>query len=285
MNFEQLHPTQIPGEVEKRLIELRKILGELKKMIEHFPVGHLKISQKEGHNEFYHIIERGCTNGSYIPIEKKTFIAQLAQKDYCTKIIKLLGREVAALENYLRQTDNGDAVRRIYNSLCIVRQSLILPVTLTDEQYIAEWEKITWEGKAFTEDDSPFYTANGERVRSKSEVLIADALKRYGVPYRYEFPLKLREYNTDKSFDSDRMRNYTVYPDFMCLNVRTRGEFYWEHFGKMDDFEYQTNVLKKFNLYAKNEIFPGDNLIFTMEAGDVPLDTRVVEKLIKKYLL
>ena len=37
------------------------------------------------------------------------------------------------------------------------------------------------EGMPFAEDSQKYYTANGERVRSKSEVIIADALLRNGV--------------------------------------------------------------------------------------------------------
>lgn len=52
-------------------------------------------------------------------------------------------------------------------------------------------------------------------MRSKSEVIIADLLNKEGIPYRYEFPLYLKEFNT-------------VYPDFTILNVRKRKEIYWE---------------------------------------------------------
>ena len=38
-----------------------------------------------------------------------------------------------------------------------------------------------------------FYTRKGERVRSKSELIIAEELQRYQVPYLYEKPLELKE--------------------------------------------------------------------------------------------
>jgi len=68
------------------------------------------------------------------------------------------------------------------------------------------------------------YTAKGERVRSKSEIIIADSLMRAGVPYRYEFPIILNGYGK-------------IYPDFTVLNVGLRKELYWEHLGMMDDSE------------------------------------------------
>lgn len=77
----------------------------------------------------------------------------------------------------------------------------------------------------------------------------------------------------------------TFHPDFLCLNVRTRQEFYWEHFGMMDDEDYKDNVVGKLNLYAGNGFLPGRNLIFSMESVEESLDTRVVEKMIKEFLL
>ena len=158
---------------------------------------------------------------------------------------------------------------------------LIEPVTLSDEQYAEGWKKkvlqSAGEGMPFSEDSQKYYTANGECVRSKSEVIIADALLRNGVPYCYEVPLKLKRIGD--------VGKVTFHPDFLCLNVRTRGEFYWEHFGKMDDEDYKDNAVGKLNLYVENGFLPGRNLIITMESGVESLDTRVVEKMIKEFLL
>ena len=74
------------------------------------------------------------------------------------------------------------------------------------------------------------FSENGERVRSKSEVIIADILKNNGIPYRYEYPVLI---------------NRNIHPDFCCLNVRTRKEYFWEHFGKMDDIEYARQKLER----------------------------------------
>lgn len=50
-----------------------------------------------------------------------------------------------------------------------------------------------------------------ERVRSKSEVIIADILNQEGIPYRYECPLQLKGWGK-------------VYPDFTVLSERERPE-------------------------------------------------------------
>lgn len=39
----------------------------------------------------------------------------------------------------------------------------------------------------------------GERGRSKSEKIIADELARCDIPYKYEYPLRIKDGNKDKS--------------------------------------------------------------------------------------
>ena len=146
--------------------------------------------------EFYHITVPGSSRGRYIPVKERDFAAQLAQKDYDLKITELIKREIVTLEKYLQQTEHGQSIKALYERLCPTRRSLIEPVTLSDEQYAERWKEqmlqASGEGMPFAEDSQKYYTANGERVRSKSEVIIADALLRSGVPYCYEVPLKLK---------------------------------------------------------------------------------------------
>lgn len=111
---------------------------------------------------------------------------------------------------------------------------------------------------------------------SKSEIIIADALNRYNVPYRYEFPLQLK---------TSGGRFTIIYPDFTCLNLRTRQEFLWEHFGLIEKPDYVHNAASKLELFSNNKIVHGKNLIITMETEKVPLDTRQIEQIIKEYLL
>ena len=94
-----------------------------------------------------------------------------------------------------------------------------------DQHYAAQWLKVQYQGLSFTPDAPEYQTALGERVRSKSEVIIADALSRHQIPNRYEYPLKL----------SKGQQTHIIYPDFLCLNIHTRREYIWEHFGMMDD--------------------------------------------------
>ena len=154
-------------------------------------------------------------------------------------------------------------------------QLLIHPVRTPDSLYVQEWQAVSYKGKDFSAELPEYLTARGERVRSKSENIIADTLLRLKVPYRYEYPINLKTKNGER---------LTLYPDFTCLNLRTRKELYWEHFGMMDNSEYSEHAVQKLRLYEQNGIVSGKNLIITTETATLPINTKQIELLAKSYL-
>lgn len=282
--MEELSPNQLAPLLEKRLAELQNLLFTKKKSYEKAPQGRIRISQNGGHPEYYLVTERGSLRGKYLPHSQKTLARQLVQKDYDARLIKLLQKEITALQNYMKQTSNGRAIPELYDSLCPARRSLITPAILTNEQYAAHWQDVSWTGRPFASDAPYICTARGERVRSKSEVIIADTLFRHNIPYRYEFPITLKRSNS-ADIRRDFGSSITLYPDFLCLNTRTRTEFYWEHFGLMDDPAYSNNAAGKLRLYTENGLLPGRNLIITMETQTEPPSIKALEKLIEEFLL
>ena len=108
-------------------------------------------------------------------------------------------------------------------------------------------------------------------MRSKSEVIIANMLKKHGVPYRYEFPLDLG--------------GTIIYPDFTILQLSRRRELIWEHMGMMDNPKYLERSLDKVTKYEMNGYYPGENLILTHETSASPLNMRLVENMIEKYCM
>ena len=275
MTYETLSPNLLKELLEKRLVKLQQLLTEKRKAYEKAPPGRIRIAQRHGHPNYYRVTERGSLKGKYIPKKQVSLATQLAQKDYDFQLLDLLHTEIAALQNYLHATRNCTAIPKLYTTLCPSRRALIQPVTLPDEQYSAQWQTVQYQGRSFEQDAAVHLTVRDERVRSKSEVIIADALIRHGIPYRYEFPLKLNK----------GRQLLTIYPDFLCLNIHTRQEFLWEHFGMMDDPEYAKKVTSKLRLYEENGILPGRNLLLTMETQSEPLSTRAVEKIIEEFLL
>lgn len=83
-------------------------------------------------------------------------------------------------------------VERRFEDYCTARKKLVMPIIDFMEMRIQRFMDEEYEPGRFDEENkTEFITNSGERVRSKSELIIADELYRYQVPYRYEKPLKI----------------------------------------------------------------------------------------------
>lgn len=271
--LELLKPLFNLDELNERLITIEKIIKSKEKSLKDVPNGRLRISIEENNTRYYFRHEGGNTNGKYLRNPNTTLVKHLAQKTYDEKILKYLKREYFYLKKLCQFYKKNDA-NNTFRKLSEERKKLIEPITLDNEKYAKIWledkAKIL-KNDSFPSSDKDFFTDKGEQVRSKSEVIIANILNRMGVPYCYEFPLKLNS-------------NVTVHPDFCCLNLRTRKEIFWEHFGMMDNAEYAESTVKKIRNYTENGYFAGDSFIYTMETSDQTLNTKEIEKIVKKYL-
>ena len=107
--------------------------------------------------------------------------------------------------------------------------------------------------QAFRPDELIYTTLRGERVRSKSEAIIADALYRHRIAYTYEKPL----------IPDDR---YHI--DFTIENNIHGFPIYWEHFGVMNNSSYVKSFLEKKAYYSTLGIIENKNLIATFEYFD-----------------
>lgn len=257
--------------LKKRRNELMKLKKEKEKALIGAPEGHLRVCKSRGTVQYYQRTAAKDTIGTYIPRKDIELARKLAQKDYEKKVLSSIEQEVKAIDRYIKALPSNRA-EEVYEAMHVNRQSLILPIRETDEQFAHNWERFSFVGKEIDDTTPYLLTEKGERVRSKSELIIADILHREGIPYRYECPLILSSYGK-------------VYPDFTVLNVRERKEIYWEHLGMMSDVEYVERAFQKISSYEESGIFPGDGLILTWENHRKPLNPRIVRQLINKYLL
>ena len=69
-----------------------------------------------------------------------------------------------------------EKLKKIYVNFRDARKVLINPIVEPDNMYIENWCKSLYEKKLFQEDTIEIFSNNGERVRSKSEKIIADLL-------------------------------------------------------------------------------------------------------------
>ena len=47
----------------------------------------------------------------------------------------------------------------------------------------------------------------------------------------------------------------------------------------------QKSAVRKIDTYQKNGIYPGENLILTFETSDMPLSTRTIQEMVRRFLV
>ncbi len=278
----EINMNEIRNKFEERKKLLIKLKEEKETSLKDSPEGSLKIRMNRGKVRYFHFMgnssdvknnSRISKTGAcerYLSLKEKDFISALAQKAYDTKILNCIEQELKAIERYLN-TCPKVMPEDWYKELHSERQKMIVPIAPDWERLRADWLSLQYEGKGFDERIPEIYTDKGERVRSKSELLIANELYRADVAYRYEYPVYIKGFGT-------------IYPDFMILSKKKQKEICWEHFGRMDDPEYAQKAIQKIAAYEENGYVIGENLVVTFETKQTILTTRKIQTVIERYL-
>ena len=231
------------------------------------PEGSLVYTKSHGHTNYYHAVS---STRKYIRTDNMKLAAELAAKSYYQEMEPLLKNEVEAIDEFLEKF-KPDEPWLVYSRLSNERKELVLPILSAEEQAWADWKDEPFFPYAGHPENLRFTTDRGEKVRSKSEVIIANALNQYSdyLDYRYEKSLWLPSHGIE------------THPDFTVFIKRTGRIKFWEHAGLMDNPEYSAAHVKKVACYIASGFMPGRDLITTMETAACPLDTIMVKRMIQ----
>ena len=129
------------------------------------------------------------------------------------------------------------------------------------------------KGSVFLQEGLIHRTSKGQAMRSKSELLIAEAMISAGVAFEYEKPLTLG--------------GVTRYPDFTIEDEISGRTIYWEHLGLLSKDEYRQRWEAKRAWYIANGVQPiekgangASTLVTTADSPEGGLDMSVVKKLL-----
>ena len=235
--------------------ELERVIRELTARIAQAPPGHLVISKhKQSESvKYYQCVsgdgdEHRSSKKTYIRKTDLALIKALANKGYYLTVLSRVRAEYAVISRFLK-TYPAEHGEDIYPKLSEDRKPLVDPYYVTER---------------------------GERVRSKSELIIANWLFQHGIPYRYECALEL--------WDPKQPRRITIYPDFTILDPATGKCFYLEHLGMMEDERYFRSAMDRISLYEANGYFVGESLLLSFESDKVPLDVRTLGRRVEHAL-
>lgn len=277
MKNDYLNPTQLNDDVENWLDELVKYQRVLDKRIDRYPEGKLHLIHTENRVQYYLRTKSDDKSGKYISKSDDKKLKVYMQKKYDEAAMKILAREINDCKRLsMKMSKIGQSsyeeLQNIFAGFPKETRQYIEPVALPDEEYVTLWLSEEYERKAILDDAPMYVTMRGDRVRSKSELNIANTLYKYGIPYKYEYPFIMKN-------------GRRVYPDFIVLNVRKRKEIYWEHRGMMDDRDYSRNAVFKNKEYLKAGLVLGNDLVITEETSMLPLGTDEIESVIRNYFL
>lgn len=246
---------------------LEKQIQLLNSKIQSLPAGKLVCTRNGSRYKWYQ------SNGqeySYIPKSNRKLAEQLAAKKYLTLLSEDLLHEKKAIEFYLRHhhRDTPQANQLLHMP---EYKDLLSPFFSPLSQELLDWMNAPYEHNIKYPEQLIHKTISNHLVRSKSEAIIDTILHINHIPFRYECALNLGK--------------TTLYPDFTIRHPLTGTQYYWEHFGLMDDLTYSKNAYSKLQLYTSIGIIPGIQLITTFETNENPLSIELVEKIVTHFFL
>jgi len=252
-------------QMKERQEYLERLLQGIKQMRETLPDGRLRIAGRAGKPLYYQVTKvDGHEVRKYLNSTKSEFVKQLCQREYLDSLISSVEQELHEINRVLKhgRLFSSD---HIYRNLHPARRALVKPYLIDNDTYAEIWQKTAFPEYDYHREELIYPTRRGEMVRTKSEAWIADMYFGLGIPYKYECPLLLEG-------------GITRHPDFTLLHKQTRKIYYHEHFGLLDDPGYRKRNMQKLDLYRKNGIYTGKNLILTHEVEGSPLNMRNLEE-------
>lgn len=257
--------------IQDQLAYVERLITKAARTIQKSPEGHLIVRDKGSKTEWY--MSRGEEGRVYLPKKEHALAQRLAQAAYAREFLK----KAEAMRKELKQLEALGAERSAsvmyhalsepYEKLSVPRKQLVEAYVLPDEEFVRTWEQQAFEGKGFAPDAPMYLTEKGERVRSKSEKMIADKLFRLGLSYHYEQPIVLKGIGR-------------LYPDFTLLDLMERCIVLLEHYGLMDDPEYRKSTFWKIDQYEMNGFPLGTLLLCSFESAEHPLDLTSIEQML-----
>lgn len=253
--------------MEAEHLRLDNQINSIKTQLKHLPPGKLICSHTGKYSKWYQ--SDGHTK-SYITKEKRELAEALAIKKYLSLLLEDLENEKRAIEYYLKHSSfHGKAEELLTNES--EYKNLLKPYFTPLSEELSNWVKESYEHNPLYPEQLIHTGASGNKLRSKSEVMIDMALCVHQIPFRYECALKLGE--------------LVVCPDFTIRHPKTGETYYWEHFGLMDNPSYVQKAYNKLHLYTIHGIIPSIQLITTYETKDNPLTIETIQEIIQKYFL
>lgn len=240
--------------------------------------GRLTCSVKKGNKYYAEVwVENGEKKTRYLGREDNQEVLAIKEKHFLKKALSVLGERIQLIESGTEKLRMVD-FREINESLPKVYR--MTPEQLKDIAGPDAEEK--WYRRALREKEiidkrhgiiyssGKVHTAkDGTRMRSKSEVSIANELINREIPYIYEMPVKVG--------------NIWMHPDIMFYSFSRMKPMIWEHAGMLGDSKYMEDFARKTDTYIKGGLVPCVDIIFSFDKVNGWIDSRQIDAIIDEY--
>ena len=254
------------------LRDYENMLDSCRREFESLPKGHLSWGRQNG-KDFYLHEQKDEKSGKRDRRRIRSdddLIRQLARKKYLEKFIPQLSKETDRLQKFIAGRSDVDPAQ-IIDSMKGVYS------TLPEEYFFGghirdaeKWAQAPYHMSDYKPDEKKQTTSRGLHVRSKSELLIAEKLYEFNIPFRYEEVIMIA--------------GRQCAPDFKILK-KSGKLVYWEHLGLMENQDYRYKNKVKLTIYERAGIMPWRNLIVTYDEYDGGINLAVIESEIRNKLL
>ena len=207
---------------EKILKESQRLEEQIhiiQKQINTLPEGKLICASNGKWHKWYHSTKQGTT---YLPKKDKQLAERLAYKKYLSLQLNNLLQEKEAIDAYLNHYNPNAKQTELSFIESHKYKDLLSHIFVPLKEELQEWMNAPYDRNMNHPENLTHKTYSGNKVRSKSEVIIDMFLYKNKIPFRYECPLELD--------------GVILYPDFTIRHPQTGQVYYWEHFGLMESF-------------------------------------------------
>ena len=221
---------------------------------------------------YYYTVGKGADGRRrehYISKKDEGRLKQLSEGQYYKNLAALLENELRTLTDFKEEYAPEEKFL-LWQDMPEESRILTKPLLGTLDHTIKQWMSVPFERSTFpNENPGRFITKNGEDVRSKNELIMANMLCDMDLPYRYECALDLPDGR--------------VFPDFTVLHPGSAEEWYIEFFGMMDNSDYSAAALKKIQKYYKAGLQPRFIMLFDSLAA--PLSNTAIRQVLEDCFL
>lgn len=254
--------------VLKELKNLRKSVEEKANTFSQYASMTMANSKhKDSSNQQYYLLQKGKRKKKYIGGRRSNLVRKIQAARYYKKLLQVIDKDIQILESveceYVIPTHEN-----INELLPKTYRSEVQLDTLHASRAAAKWKERMEAEKAkhepYRPEDLVFEAKDGTKMRSLSEVLIANYLLSLGITFVYEMPLIVN--------------GRRIWPDFTILSpVDCKTVIIIEHQGAMGSEKYQAKFIKSLLFYLSTKLVPNKDVFFTFSHLDGNTDLRQID--------